>query len=323
MEVLALASILSFLLLAPHWLPQARIRPGAGIVLWAAVLSLRAVLSVCLALIAVLRLPGTDVFGLLTHWCVHAVLPFLAEHLGFDGHKLGAAAVLVPGLIAAASMVSVGFGLWRGARAVRRWLLRSSLGPGPRSSVIVSGSDIVVAVAGLRSPKVVVSAGALLRLDDAELAAGLEHEWGHVRRYHRFVVVGGAVCAALARLLPGTKRSVQALQFHLERDADVYAISRTGDRHALASAICKAAQGGHTASPILAGLAGSGAPERVRVLIRETGTSESALGTSVALFLTTLTVGAAFALVAASPSLGAAESRFGGAAPAEQSIICE
>ena len=323
MGVFVLASTLVLLLMAPHLVPQSRIGAGIGIGLWTAILGLRGVLSVCLVLIALLRLPATEIFNLLTHWCLHAVLPFLAEHLGFDGHKVGDAAVLVPGLIVAASTLSVGFGIWRGARAVRRWLRRSSLGPGPRASIIVSGAEILVAVAGLRSPQVVVSAGALLRLDDAELSAGLEHEWGHVRRHHRFILLAGEVFAGLGRLLPGTKRSLRALRFHLERDADEYAVTQTGDRYALASAICKVAQGGHTGSPAFAGLGGSGVPERIRVLMRESGSVDSRVGTAVARLLTALTAASALVLLWASPSLGAEDVRLANRAAMEQMMNCQ
>jgi len=49
------------------------------------------------------------------------------------------------------------------------------------------------------------------------------------------------VLAAIARVLPGTEAARGELHFHLERDADEYAVSRTSDPLALASAICKAA----------------------------------------------------------------------------------
>jgi len=303
----AIAFLIVALVVAPHLLPQERIAASSGIALWMASLALRAVLSLSLVLVAVLYLPATELFSLLTHWCFHAVLPFLTTHLGFDGHRLGDTAVIVPGLVIAASSLSVGFGLWRGARAVRRWLNRSSLGPGPASSVIVAGSEILVAAAGLRAPRVVVSAGALLRLDDAELAAGLEHEWGHVRRNHRSISVIAEICGALARLLPGTKRALATLRLHLERDADDYAVRQTGDQLALASAICKAAQSkAHPQSAAaFASLAGSGVSERLRRLAHDSASSDSHLGTLLARFLATSMLFATLGLLAATPTLGA------------------
>jgi Zn-dependent protease with chaperone function len=81
-----------------------------------------------------------------------------------------------------------------------------------------------------------------MTLDDAELAAGLEHEWGHINRGHRLLSVLGHGLFALARLVPGTGLALRQLTLQLERDADEYAVRRTGDPLALASAICKSAR---------------------------------------------------------------------------------
>ena len=250
----------------PHLLVRTRLAAPVAIRLWLAVLALRGALVVTLVVIAVVYLPATELFSIVTHWCLHAVIPFFATHLGFDGHRLGDAALLVPAIVVAGSVVSVGFGIWRGARTAAAWLRRSSLGPGPYESVIVGGSEVVVAAAGLRAPRVVVSAGALLHLDDAELSAGLEHEWGHVTRGHRFITLAAQLLAGLSRVLPGSRRALDELRFQLERDADEYAVAKTGDRLALASAICKAA-GSPPATAAIAALGGSGVAERVRLLV--------------------------------------------------------
>lgn len=310
-------------LAAPHLLSQTRLSAPEAIAMWLSALALRAAVVLSLVLIAVLYLPATELFALLTHWCVHAVIPVLATHLGFDGHRIGDAAVLVPALVIAVSALSVGFGVWRGARAAKRWLRRDSLGPGPSSSVIVGGSDVIVAAAGLRAPQVVVSAGALVELDDAELAAGLEHEWGHVTRRHRFIALAGQLMAGVSRLLPGGRRALDHLEFQLERDADEYAVRRTGDRLALASAICKAAAT-HSGPrmPALASLGGSGVPERVRLLLREPTGGRS----TCSAVARTLSVGAALlalGLFAATPVLavsGLEQMRQG---QAERALDCE
>lgn len=304
-EALAAAAAAVAALAAPHLLTQARLSAPSAIALWVCVLALRAALALSLVVIAVLYLPATELFGLLTHWCIHAVIPFFATHLGFDGHRIGDAAVLVPALVIAASVLSVGFGIWHGARAAHSWLRRHSLGPGPSSSVIVGGSEVVVAAAGLRAPRVVVSAGALVQLDDAELAAGLEHEWGHVTRHHRFIALAGQLLAGLSRLLPGSRRALDHLHFQLERDADEYAVRRTGDRLALASAICKAAgaRQGHP-TPALASLGGSGVPERIRLLLRKPAGSWRA-GNAAARLLSVAAAILTLTLVAATPVLAA------------------
>lgn len=306
MLALVLALALAGLLAFPHLLRQGRLAPADGIVLWSAVLGLRAVLAVCLAIVFVLFVPATQLFTLLTHWCIHAVIPFFATHLGFDGHSLGGAAILVPALVTAVSLLSVGFGAWRGARAVRRWLERSALGPGPERSLIVGGSGVVVAAAGLRAPRVVVSAGALLSLDDAELRAGLHHEWGHVVRRHRYISLLGQGCRAVSRFLPGGAAALSALQLHLERDADAYAVRQTGDPLALASAICKAAKAEAMPSgPAFAGLGGSSVPERLRLLARGTGSTSSRLATDAARIGALLMIVVTLGLGAATPTLAA------------------
>lgn len=324
MGTILIAIALAAILVAPHLLSQHRISATSGIALWTSVMLLRAAVATALVVFFIFFVPATELFALLTHWCLHGVIPFLATHLGFDGHSLGAA-VLVPAVVMAVSLLSVAFGAWRGARAARRWLRRSSLGPGPASSVIVGGSDVVVAAAGLRTPRVVVSAGALVRLDDAELAAGLQHEWGHVRRGHRFLTLAGEFCHALSRPLPGGKLALASLRFQLERDADDYAVRRTGDPLALASAICKAATSGP--GPIkaaaFAALGGSGVPERLRGLIGEHGLERSRAGSGLARMLAAVMIVFTVGLVAVTPTL--ASSSFGQLeqAAADRTAGCE
>ena len=300
----AVAAVIVAVVALPHLLPQARLAPASGVALWVSVLSLRALLAVVLAMIVVLYLPATELFGLVTQWCVHAVIPFIATHLGLSGHGLGDAATLVPTLVVAASALSAPFGIWRGARAVRHWLRKSSLGRGPRESVIVGGPEILVAAAGLFGPRVVVSAGALTQLDEAELAAGLEHEWGHVARRHRFASLCAQLLFAVARPLPGSRRVLEQLHFHLERDADEYAVRRTGDRLALASAICKAAgaeRPGGT-EPALARLGGPGVGERVGILLSDAAI-RGVLPTGVARGLTAIVTGLVLAIALSAPAV--------------------
>ena len=302
-----LAAAIVAALLAPHLLPQSRLAPATGVALWLGVLSLRAALALAVAVVAILFLPATQLFQLLTHWCLHTVVPFFATHLGFDGHKLGDAAVLVPALVLSVSVLSASFGVWRGARAVRRWLRRSSLGPGPRESVIVGGPDVVVAAAGLRDPRVVVSAGALLRLDDDELAAGLEHEWGHIARRHRFVSLVGQLLYGVSRLLPASARALALLRFQLERDADEFAVRRTGDPLALASAIAKAALDTGTAdTPALANLGGTGVPERLRLLLGDSDAAPTRLTNALARILAVGATALALTLALSAPTLAQA-----------------
>ena len=153
------------------------------------------------------------------------------------------------------------------AFAVRR-LVRTPLGRGPENSVIVGGDDVVLAAAGLARPTLVISAGALARLDDAELAAAIAHERAHIRRRHRYVLLYAELCRVLGRPLPGTAHAVRQLRFHIERDADRSAVRGRADRLALASAICKAATGATTRAG-MAALGGDGTAARVRELLQD------------------------------------------------------
>ena len=235
-----LAALVTVGIALPHALPMRRADAVGAIAVWCAALALRALVGVFFVIWAVFFLPATELFGAMTHWCWHSVVPLLTTHLGLNGHSVGSAAVVIPGLLLAASVLSVGFGVWRVARAVQRLLRTSAVGDGPDGAVIVGGPDVLVAAAGIGCPKVVISTGALTSFDDEELAAALAHERGHIEHRHRFILLFAEVCRALARYVPGTKRAVRELAFHLERDADGWAL-RTHDRFVLASAILKAA----------------------------------------------------------------------------------
>ena len=255
-------------ILAPHGLGLRRASPAVAAAIWLSALAVRALTVVYLAMYLVLLLPATEAFVAVTHWCWHTVIPLLTTHLGLDGHRIGDTAVILPAVVLAASLVSVTFGVVRAARAVRRLLINASLGPGPSDSLIVGGAEVMVAAAGIARPRIVVSAGALTVLDDEELAAGLDHERGHIERHHRFLFVFAELCRGLARFLPGTRRVMTELTFHLERDADRWALARRHDPFALASAICKAATARAASGLALASLSGSaGVTDRLNELV--------------------------------------------------------
>lgn len=252
---------------APHMLQLDRAHPATAAIIWLAAVVLRALVALFVVVFFVFYVPTTAVFALVTHWCWHTALPLVTSHLGLSGHSVGDVALLAPALALAVSLVSVSVGLWRATRAVSAWVRRTSIGPGPDESVIVGENDIVVAAAGLRRPQVIISAGALTCFDDEELAASLAHERGHIARRHRFVLVTAEVSRSVARLIPGTRRAVAELVFHLERDADRWAIERKHDPIALASAICKAARPSTGASGALLTLSGGAVTRRVRQLL--------------------------------------------------------
>ena len=240
--MLALSLVVLAGLAAPFALPLERVRPSTAAALWFVSLLLRGAAAAFAAIFVVLYIPTTQLFSLLTHWCWHAVIPFLATHLGLSGHQLGDAAIIAPAFFLTISAASVSIGLWRAARQVQKLLARSAVGNGPGASLVVGGDDVLVAAAGLRRPKVVISAGALTVMDDEELAASLDHEHGHIERGHRWIVAAASLCRAVARLVPGTQVAYRELLLQLERDADRWALDRRHDPAALASAICKAAE---------------------------------------------------------------------------------
>ncbi len=299
------ASFVGLLLFAPHFLSRTRLQPTLGIALWWSVIALRGVVVACAALVVLLYLPAFQLFDQLTRWCMHAVVPFVTAHLGLSGDQVGHAASVVPALLVVVSVSSALLGASKAARLVRGWLQRSAIGAGPRDSLLVSDPRAVLAAAGVRSPRVVVSDGALAVLDDAELAAGLEHEWGHVRRLQRIVILTSSLLSSISTFLPGGASAFRHVQFHLERDADRYAVRATGNPLALASAICKVSgvYPGSENGPVLLGLAGGSASDRLRLLLSGgafTGSrAQGALAALLALAAASLSV----ALLLAVPTL--------------------
>lgn len=299
-----LALLLAVAIAAPHIVTLDRSRPALAVTIWLSALMLRALAAVLLALYVFFFLRASELFGLVTHWCWHTAVPLLASHLGLNGHQLGDAATVFPGLVLAASVLSLLVAICRAARALRRFLQRAALGRGPRNSLLIGGSGVVLATAGLRMPRLVVSAGALTRLDEAELAAGLDHECAHIERRHRFVLLLAELCGALGRFLPGTRHAVNELRFHLERDADRWAIDRCNDPLALASAICKAATAGGAHQPALATLSGAGTTRRVKQLLdSHRPASAQRFVRSLAICMVTLAVGVA-SLIPATTAAG-------------------
>lgn len=281
----------------PHLLPLHRVTPLLAAGVWLFALCLRALVAVGAALFVFLYLPRTGIYEAVAHWCVDEVLPLLATHLGLSGHPLVHAAIVLPGLALAASLLWVAFGLARGWLALRR-KLREALGEGPLGSTVIRDSRIVVGVTGIGRGRIVVSDVALGAMDPDELAASLNHERGHIARRHRPTLLAGSVLSALGRMLPGTRAAEAELRFSLERDADDYAVRRTADPLALASAICKAASGGP-----LAGATGLGGSSRVGTRLdylegqgRAAGAGLERLARGVALALVALCVGLAVAL---------------------------
>jgi hypothetical protein len=273
----ALAAIVAAGIVLPHALRLQRVAPGTAIVLWLSSLALRAIVCLLSVIYLLFFLPGTGTFVALTHWCARVTLPVSTSYLAVEGHGVGALSLYVPGVVLAASLLWMCVTTARDARAARHVVARHAVGLGPRNSLIVGGSDVLFAVAGLLHPRIVVSAGALTSLDDDELVAGLDHEQGHIARRHRFVMLLAVGLRALGRAVPGGGRGLRELAFHLERDADRWALRRHDNRVALASVICKAATTEGARPPAMIGLGDTDVRERLgQVLERCSGTTRRA-----------------------------------------------
>jgi bla regulator protein blaR1 len=266
----------------PHILRLGRVRPITAATFWTAALTLRALITVSVALYVLVVFPDTAAFKVLTHWCEHSVLPLMGLHVDLEGHTLGAVGMLVPVVAVAFALTRAAVRIMRVARSVDRMLRSAALGRGPNGSVIVGGPEVVVAAAGIRRPTVVVTAGALATLDDEELAAGMAHEKGHIARRHHLWLAYAEACRAVAAVLPGTRRAASELRFQLERDADEWALRRAHDPYALASAICKAATMRAGTHPAVVSLGGGGLERRLHRLMDEAPVTSSSLRRRIA-----------------------------------------
>lgn len=307
---LALAVIAAAGIAAPHLLRLQRVNPVIAITLWLSSLALRALVGVLGVVYLLFFLPRTGVFAALTHWCLHTAVPALADELEVEGHGLGDLALYLPGAALAGSLVVACISTGRKAVAARHLVERHVVGTGPRNSLMVGGHDVLLAVAGLTRPRIVVSAGALASLDDEELCAALDHEQAHIARRHRFVMLAAIVLRALGRPLPGTPRAIRELAFHLERDADSWALRHRSDRLALASAICKAAiSTDSTSTPATARLGETGVRERVGQLLDDSATRSSMSATAALKALATAMVACTLMLAAILPTAAVAGAR--------------
>jgi Zn-dependent protease with chaperone function len=308
MAELGLAVAIVVAVATPHAVPLRRVAPMLAATVWLNILLLRAVIALGGAAFVFVELPQTALLQALAGWCLHEVLPLLATHLGLSGHPLAHAAHVLPAMALAASLLWLLVGLARAWAALRRQL-RAALGAGPGGSTVIPDDKVLVALTALGKPRIVLSAAALDEMDAGELHASLAHERGHLRRRHRPLSLVASLLAALARPIPGTRAAEKELVFHLERDADEFAVRETRDPLALASAICKVAQS-HT--PSLSGLGGRGRlGSRLEILVdggppRSAPLQRAAAAAAILLAGLTLAIGAAVPASLGSPIASAA-----------------
>lgn len=270
MIVAAIAAVAAIAIALPHRLRMERTPPGFAAAIWLSVLLLRALTSLAAAVAAEVYLPVTGLVTPLEAWCLGPATATLS------GHDAADIVLALPALILAGSLCWVLIHLWRAYRSVRLLVRRSVVGPGPAGSLILAdGTTMLVAVAGLFRPKIVISSGALVALDDDELRATLDHERGHIALRHRYLVVAGELARAVGRFVPGTQAAARELLFSIERDADRYALDRSHSPAVLARAICKCALGSAPSGAL--GLGGGVVVRRVRLLL-DAGTPPVHLG---------------------------------------------
>jgi len=262
--LVALAGLCCIILALPHLLPLHRVSPAAAGRVWLLALAVRALLSLGIVVAALVWIPH-----------ISALAPAVA---------VGCSLTI---FVCVLTTVTV---------RLRRRVSELALGDGPEGSLVIADRDVYVALTGVGPARVLVSAGALDVLDGPELRASLAHEHGHRHLGHRALTLAGATCLALARPLPAGAACRRGLRLSLERHADEYAVHRTGDPLALASAICKAAQG-RTPVGSLA-LARSGTAIRLDQLIAGGFSRGSALSELATTALATMlcAVGAALAV---------------------------
>ena len=307
MLTVGLGLILAVAMSMPHLLPLRALTPTTAAAVWLAALALRALVSVGAALFLFVYLPQTAVFEAVAAWCWHAVIPLLTTHLGLSGHPVADAASILPAVLLAGSFLWLIVGLGRAALSLRRWLSRHELAARPDGTTVVDEPDAVVAVTQFGPPRVVISRGALGLLDEAEVRASVAHEWGHVRRRHRPLLLAATMLASLGRWLPGTRAAERELGLALERDADVHAIRATGDPLALASAICKVALHGRTGQA-LTGLAHGPVEARLELLLDGSGRRPSRIADRGGKALAVALVALSLMLVASFPAWAAAST---------------
>lgn len=242
---------------APHLRRIGGTSPLVRACVWAGALSMRALFWLCVSIVSLFVLPSTGTFASLFGWCIDWQVA-LAGHIHIPGEAVGLALSAIPTLLMLAGLAYVLAQLQRAARTVSRAVSMGAVGSGPEGSTVIESSRVLLAAAGILRPRILLSTAALSALDRHELAAGIAHERAHIRRGHRYVLLATTICRGASWVVPGGRHALDQLAFQLERDADEVALARSGDRLALASAICKAALPHPGPSPSLSALAGAG-----------------------------------------------------------------
>jgi len=132
------------------------------------------------------------------------------------------------------------------------------------AAVLDHATAVAYCVPGIR-PRIVVSAGTINLLDDAELEAVVAHEHGHAHERHGLVMLPLASVSKVLSFVPFARLAPEAVAGLLEMAADDYAVRRL-DASALISALVSMATAG--AAPKCAfGLSGGLVSRRLERLL--------------------------------------------------------
>lgn len=243
-------------------LPLDRLPASTSIAIWLCTLFVGAATTVAAAVFAVVYVPSTDLYANIAGLCLHTALPIVSSHLMLSGHAALHLALIFPFV---ALLLST---LWLFSRITSGWwVLRSRLREAQtmkEGCLVIQDDAIVVGVTPVGRGRIVVSDTTLRTMDQQELHASLSHEMGHLRRGHRPIVFISKTLAAVSFPFPGSRQARNCLLMALERDADEYAVQRTRNPLALASAICKAASGSQLTGEL--GLGGGAVSRRLDYL---------------------------------------------------------
>ena len=161
------------------------------------------------------------------------------------------------------------------------------------ASVLDYSAAVAYCVPGIR-PRIVISAGAIELLDDAELDAVVAHERGHAHERHGLVMLPLAGVSKVFAFVPYARLAPSSVAGLLEMAADDYAVRRR-DPSALISALVSMATAGAVPSCPFALTGGwvsrrverllHGNPESTRVVLGASGAALLLLALPVAVLL--------------------------------------
>jgi Zn-dependent protease with chaperone function len=234
--------------LVAQWLDRA---PRLGLAAWlsVAVATIAGIVTACVC--AALTLPPINhVLADLVTACLHLhrvdfELPTSVVLAGVAG---AVASVAIP--VWALARVATALAAARRARHRHLTMLALAAQPGDDQVLVVDERRPVLYCLPGRRSRIVISRGALALLDEAQLAAGLDHERGHVRGRHH-LVIGLAEGLAAAIPLPLLRQAPSNVRRLVELIADDHAAARNS-RRVVAEALVTLAT-----APVAAGTLGT------------------------------------------------------------------